>query len=42
MSMAVAAGNDALWILYRDPAELIELPFDSLRPRRRFSARSRS
>jgi DNA-binding beta-propeller fold protein YncE len=35
MSMAVAAGNDALWILYRDPAELIELPFDSLRPRRR-------
>jgi DNA-binding beta-propeller fold protein YncE len=35
MSMAVAASNDALWILYREPAELIELPFDSLRPRRR-------
>ena len=35
MSMAVAAGNDALWILYRDPAELVELPFDALRPRRR-------
>jgi len=35
MSMAVSAGNDALWILYRDPAELVELPFDSLRPRRR-------
>jgi DNA-binding beta-propeller fold protein YncE len=36
MSMAVAPNsNDALWILYRDPAELIELPFDSLRPRRR-------
>jgi DNA-binding beta-propeller fold protein YncE len=34
MSMAVATGNDALWILYRDPAELVELPFDSLRPRR--------
>ena len=35
MSMAVAAGNNALWVLYRDPAELVELPFDSLRPRRR-------
>ncbi|MGA3237914.1 MAG: hypothetical protein ABSG03_16615 [Bryobacteraceae bacterium] len=35
MSMAVAAGGDALWILYRDPAELVELPFDSLRPRHR-------
>lgn len=36
MSMAVAPnGGAALWILYRDPAELIELPFDSLRPRRR-------
>jgi DNA-binding beta-propeller fold protein YncE len=36
MSMAAAPnGGDALWILYRDPAELIELPFDSLRPRRR-------
>jgi len=35
MSMAAAAGNDALWVLYREPAELVELPFDSLRPRRR-------
>jgi DNA-binding beta-propeller fold protein YncE len=36
MSMALAPnGGDSLWILYRDPAELIELPFDSLRPRRR-------
>jgi DNA-binding beta-propeller fold protein YncE len=35
VSMAVAPNNDALWILYADPGELVELPFDSLRPRRR-------
>jgi DNA-binding beta-propeller fold protein YncE len=36
LSMAVAPGNDALWILYNGkPGELVELPFDSLRPRRR-------
>lgn len=36
LSMAVAPGNDALWILYYGkPGELVEVPFDSLRPRRR-------
>jgi DNA-binding beta-propeller fold protein YncE len=35
ISMAIAPNNDALWILYAGPAELVELPFDSLRPRRR-------
>jgi DNA-binding beta-propeller fold protein YncE len=35
LSMAIGPRNDALWILYSDPAELVELPFDSLRPRRR-------
>jgi YVTN family beta-propeller protein len=35
MSMAVAPGNDALWVLYANPGELVELPLDSLRPRRR-------
>jgi DNA-binding beta-propeller fold protein YncE len=35
INMAVAPNNEALWILYSDPGELVELPFDSLRPRRR-------
>ncbi len=29
------AGADALWLLLREPAALVELPFDSLAPRRR-------
>jgi DNA-binding beta-propeller fold protein YncE len=35
LSMQMSPGNDALWVLYRDPAELVELPLGSLRPRRR-------
>jgi YVTN family beta-propeller protein len=36
IGMAVAPNNDALWVLYYGkPGELVELPFDSLRPRRR-------
>jgi len=36
LSMAIASNhNDALWILNSEPAELVELPFDSMRPRRR-------
>jgi YVTN family beta-propeller protein len=33
--MEVAPEKNALWILYRDPAALVELPFDTLRPGRR-------
>jgi YVTN family beta-propeller protein len=29
------AGSDVLWVLCREPAALVELPLDSLRPRRR-------
>ena len=29
------AGSDALWVLCREPAALVEIPLDSLRPRRR-------
>jgi YVTN family beta-propeller protein len=29
------AGNDVLWVLCREPAALVEIPLDSLRPRRR-------
>ncbi len=31
------AGSDALWVLCREPAALIEIPLDSLRPRRRIA-----
>jgi hypothetical protein len=34
LSLATS-GNGALWVLSREPAELIELPFDSFAPRRR-------
>jgi YVTN family beta-propeller protein len=33
--MQVSPRGDALWVLYRDPAALVEVPFDSLRPARR-------
>jgi YVTN family beta-propeller protein len=35
VAMRIAPRKDALWVLYRDPAMLVELPLDSLRPRRR-------
>lgn len=34
-SMLVSPRNDALWVLYRDPAALVEIPLDSFRPGRR-------
>jgi DNA-binding beta-propeller fold protein YncE len=33
--MQLAPGNDALWILYREPAALVEVPLDSFRAGRR-------
>jgi DNA-binding beta-propeller fold protein YncE len=35
ISMQLSPEGDALWVLYRDPAALIEVPLDTLRPRRR-------
>jgi DNA-binding beta-propeller fold protein YncE len=35
VDMQVSPRGDALWVLYRDPAALVELPLDSLRPARR-------
>jgi YVTN family beta-propeller protein len=35
VTMKPAPAGDALWVLYREPAALIEIPFDSLRPRRK-------
>ena len=35
VGMQLSPAGDALWVLYRDPAALIELPLDSLRPGRR-------
>jgi DNA-binding beta-propeller fold protein YncE len=32
--MQVSAAGDSLWVLYRDPPSLIELPFASFQPRR--------
>jgi len=40
ITMQMAAGGDALWVLCRDPAVLVELPLDSLRPRQRIPLRS--
>ena len=34
-SMQMSSTKDALWVLYRDPAALVELPLDSLRANRR-------
>jgi DNA-binding beta-propeller fold protein YncE len=33
--MRISPRGDALWVLYRDPAALVEVPLDSLRPARR-------
>lgn len=33
--MRLSRTGDALWVLYRDPASLVELPLDSLKPARR-------
>ena len=35
VDMQVSPRGDALWVLYRDPAALVEVPLDSLRPARR-------
>ena len=35
VAMQFSPAGDSLWVLYRDPAALIELPLDSLRPGRR-------
>lgn len=35
VAMQLSPAGDALWALYRDPAALVELPLDSLRPGRR-------
>ena len=35
VDMQVSPRGDALWVLYRDPAALVEMPLDSLRPTRR-------
>ena len=34
VSMEVAPHGNALWVLYRDPAALVELPLDTLKPGR--------
>jgi DNA-binding beta-propeller fold protein YncE len=33
--MQLSASGEAVWVLYRDPAALVELPLDSFRPGRR-------
>jgi YVTN family beta-propeller protein len=35
VAMRLSRSGDALWVLYRDPASLVEVPFDTLRPGRR-------
>jgi YVTN family beta-propeller protein len=35
VAMQLAPGNNALWVLYADPASLVEFPLESLRPGRR-------
>ena len=35
VDMQVSPRGDALWVLYRDPPALVEVPLDSLRPARR-------
>ena len=32
VAMRLSRNGDALWVLYRDPAGLVEIPFDTLRP----------
>jgi DNA-binding beta-propeller fold protein YncE len=36
LSIRLAPAGDALWVFYRNPAEAVEFPLDSLQPRRRF------
>lgn len=35
VAMQMSPRKDALWVLYRDPASLVELPLDTFRPGRR-------
>ena len=35
VGMSISPAGDSLWVLYRDPAMLVELPLDSLKPGRR-------
>jgi DNA-binding beta-propeller fold protein YncE len=35
VAMQMSPAGDALWVLYREPAALVELPLDSLKPGRR-------
>ncbi len=35
VSMQLSPANDAIWVLYRDPAALVEFPLASMRPERR-------
>lgn len=35
ISMELSPAGDAVWVLYRDPAALVEFPFASMRPGRR-------
>ena len=35
VGMLMSPAGDSLWVLYRDPAMLVELPLDSLKPGRR-------
>ena len=35
VAMQLSPAGDALWVLYRDPASLVELPLDSFKPGRR-------
>lgn len=35
LAMQLSPSGDALWVLYRDPASLVELPLGSLKPGRR-------
>jgi YVTN family beta-propeller protein len=34
VAMRLSRTGDALWVLYRDPAGLVEIPFDTMRPGR--------
>ena len=34
IAMRLSRAGDALWVLYRDPASLVEIPFDTMRPGR--------
>jgi YVTN family beta-propeller protein len=40
LGMRLAPDGDALWVLYREPAALVEFPLDTLAPRRRIALNS--